>query len=155
MRSPHTKTASRFMHRAGKLGLGTAYVAGFGYALRHGCDRVIEMDADFSHRPEDLQSLLSAADTTDVVVGSRNVPAGTTVGWSWIRTFIFRGGSLYARFLLQLPIEDCTGGFNCFRRSALARLDLEHLLSHDHPGRGSPITALRVHARCASTASGA
>jgi dolichol-phosphate mannosyltransferase len=122
----------KVLHRAGKLGLGTAYVAGFEYALRHGYDRVVEMDADFSHRPEDLPSLLAAAATADVVIGSRNVPGGSTVGWSRIRNLISRGGSLYARFLLRLPIRDCTGGYKCLSRSALERLDLEHLLSNGY-----------------------
>lgn len=122
----------KVIHRPGKLGLGTAYVAGFRYALAADYELVIEMDADFSHRPEDLPSLLSAIATADVVVGSRNVPGGRTVGWSRIRTFISRGGSLYARFLLRLPIKDCTGGFKCFRSSALAQLDLEHLLSNGY-----------------------
>ena len=122
----------KVLHRTGKLGLGTAYVAGFEYALAHGYDRVVEMDADFSHRPEDLPSLLAAAADADVVIGSRNVPGGKTLGWSRVRTFISRGGSLYARLLLRLPIRDCTGGFKCLRRSALMRLDLEHLLSNGY-----------------------
>jgi len=122
----------KVLHRTGKLGLGTAYVAGFEYALTHGYDRVVEMDADFSHRPEDLPSLLAAAAGADVVIGSRNVPGGKTLGWSRVRTFISRGGSLYARLLLRLPIRDCTGGFKCLRRSALMRLDLEHLLSNGY-----------------------
>ena len=122
----------KVLHRTGKLGLGTAYVAGFEYALTHGYDRVVEMDADFSHRPEDLPSLLAAAANADVVIGSRNVPGGKTLGWSRVRTFISRGGSLYARLLLRLPIRDCTGGFKCLRRSALMRLDLEHLLSNGY-----------------------
>jgi dolichol-phosphate mannosyltransferase len=115
------------LHRPGKLGLGTAYVAGFEHARAHDYERIIEMDADFSHRPDDLPALMSAAITADVVVGSRNVNGGATVGWSWIRTAISRGGSRYARLLLSLPINDCTGGFKCFRRSALDRLDLARL----------------------------
>ncbi len=122
----------KVLHRSGKLGLGTAYVAGFAYALEQGYDQVIEMDADFSHRPQDLPSLLAAGATADVVIGSRNVRGGKTVGWSWIRTFVSRGGSMYARLLLGLPIRDCTGGFKCLRRSALARLDLQHLLSNGY-----------------------
>jgi dolichol-phosphate mannosyltransferase len=120
------------LHRSSKQGLGTAYVAGFEHALRHRYDRVVSMDADFSHRPADLSSLLSAAAEADVVVGSRNVPGGRTVGWPWIRTVISRGGSRYARQLLGLPIMDCTGGFRCLRRSALDRLDLAHLRSNGY-----------------------
>jgi dolichol-phosphate mannosyltransferase len=127
-----TEDRVKVLHRAGKSGLGTAYVAGFKYALAQGYDQVIEMDADFSHRVEDLPALLAASATADVVVGSRNVRGGTTVGWPWYRTLISRGGSLYAKTLLRLPIEDCTGGFKCLRRSALTRLDLDHLLSNGY-----------------------
>lgn len=122
----------KVLHRAGKYGLGTAYVAGFGYALGLNYDYIVEMDADFSHRPEDLPYLLAAAANADVVVGSRNVPGGRTVGWHWIRRCVSRGGSMYARLLLRLPIKDCTSGFKCFSRSALASLDLEHLLSNGY-----------------------
>src|SRR5579872_2549656 len=101
----------RVLHRPGKLGLGTADVAGFEFALAHKYDRIVEMDADFSHRPEDLPAMLSAAVTADVVIGSRNIPGGKTVGWSMVRRGISRGGSLFARFLLKLPIKDCTSGF--------------------------------------------
>lgn len=120
------------LHRPAKLGLGTAYVLGFEYALRHNYDRIVEMDADFSHRPDDLPSLLAASTDADVVIGSRNVKGGKTLGWSRIRTLISRGGSFYARLLLRLPIADCTGGFKCFRRSALARIDLDNLLSNGY-----------------------
>ena len=119
----------RVLHRAGKLGLGTAYVAGFRYALAHDYEAVVEMDADFSHRPEDLPGLLAAADYADVVIGSRNIPGGRVVGWSPLRHVISRGGSLYARLLLGLPIRDCTGGFKCFRRRALEALDLRAVRS--------------------------
>jgi dolichol-phosphate mannosyltransferase len=122
----------RVLHRAGKYGLGTAYVAGFEYALRNTYDRVIEMDADFSHRPEDLPAMLAAAANADVVIGSRNIPGGRTVGWSWIRRLVSRGGSLYARLLLNLPIKDCTSGFKCLSRSAIAHLDLELLRSNGY-----------------------
>lgn len=120
------------LHRKSKLGLGTAYVLGFKYALAQGYDRVVEMDADFSHRPEDLRKLLVASSAADVVIGSRNVPGGRTIGWSWVRNVISKGGSLYARLLLGLPIRDCTGGFKCLSREALQRLDLEHLLSNGY-----------------------
>ena len=122
----------RVLHRQGKLGLGTAYVAGFAYALTHAYERVIEMDADFSHRPEDLPSLLAAASGADVVIGSRNIPGGKTVGWSWVRNVISKGGSLYARLLLGLPVRDCTGGFKCLSREAPQRLDLDNLLSNGY-----------------------
>jgi len=117
------------LHRTGKLGLGTAYVAGFTYALSHGYELIVEMDADFSHRPEDLPRLLQAAETADVVIGSRNVPGGRVENWSMLRHLVSKGGSLYARLLLALPMHDCTGGFKCFRRAALEALDLSRLRS--------------------------
>ena len=122
----------RVLHRSGKQGLGTAYVAGFRYALARGYDRVVEMDADFSHRPADLPRLLAAAGAADVVVGSRNVPGGRIVGWSLLRHAISKGGSLYARLLLGLPLRDCTSGFKCFRREALEALDLDALKANGY-----------------------
>jgi dolichol-phosphate mannosyltransferase len=120
----------RVLHRPGKQGLGTAYIAGFRYALAHGYDRVVEMDADFSHRPADLPRLLHASDCADLVVGSRNVPGGRTEHWSPLRRLISKGGSLYARMLLGLPIKDCTSGFKCFRREVLAGINLEDVRSN-------------------------
>lgn len=120
----------RVLHRPGKGGLGTAYLAGFRYALDRGYARVVEMDADFSHRPEDLPLLLHAAETADVVVGSRNVPGGRVENWFPVRNAISKGGSLYARAVLGLPVKDCTGGFKCFRREALTALDLDRVRSN-------------------------
>ena len=119
-------------HRAGKLGLGTAYVAGFQFALAHGYQRIVEMDADFSHRPADPQRLLAATSNADVVIGSRNVPGGQTPGWSPLRRLISKGGSLFARRVLGLPIRDCTSGFKVFQREALERLDLAALRSNGY-----------------------
>jgi dolichol-phosphate mannosyltransferase len=111
------------IHRAGKLGLGSAYTAGFEYALDHDYDHVVQMDADFSHRPEDLPRLLQAADSADLVIGSRNVPGGRAENWSLLRQFVSKGGSFYARNLLSLPIRDCTSGFKCWRRETLEAID--------------------------------
>ncbi len=122
----------RVLHRAGKQGLGTAYIAGFKYALAHGYARIVEMDADFSHRPEDLPALLRAAEQADVVVGSRNIPGGRAENWSPLRHLISKGGSLYARTLLGLPIKDCTSGFKCFRREALQAIDLDGVVSNGY-----------------------
>ena len=119
----------RVLHRAGKLGLGTAYLQGFAYALRRQYTHVVEMDADFSHRPEDLPRLLDAALSADVVIGSRNVPGGRTENWSFLRTMISKGGSLYARTVLDIPVKDCTGGFKCFSRYALETVDLRGIRS--------------------------
>ncbi len=120
----------RVLHRPGKGGLGAAYLAGFDYALARDYARVVEMDADFSHRPEDLPRLLRASGEADVVIGSRNVPGGRVENWSPVRNAISKGGSLYARTILGLPIRDCTGGFKCFRREALTALDLDHVRSN-------------------------
>ena len=122
----------RVLRRPRKLGLGTAYADGFRYALRHRYDVIVQMDADFSHRPEDLPRLLEAARSADVVVGSRNVPGGRAESWSPIRHLVSKGGSLYARTVLGLPIRDCSSGFKCFRRAALEALDLEQLESNGY-----------------------
>ncbi|MDQ6670874.1 MAG: polyprenol monophosphomannose synthase [Chloroflexota bacterium] len=123
----------RVLHRQAKQGLGTAYVAGFTDALEHGYARVVEMDADFSHRPVDLPRLLRATDGPDaaqVAIGSRLVPGGSVIGWSAIRHAVSKGGSFVARTLLGLPVRDCTSGFKCFRREALETLDLAHMRSN-------------------------
>ncbi|MBV9577483.1 MAG: polyprenol monophosphomannose synthase [Chloroflexi bacterium] len=121
----------RVIHRAGKLGLGTAYVAGFKLGLDEGYDRMVEMDADFSHRPADLARLIEATQDggADVAIGSRLVSGGRVIGWSALRHIVSQGGSWFARLVLDLPMRDCTSGFKCFRRSALERLELDNLRS--------------------------
>jgi dolichol-phosphate mannosyltransferase len=119
------------LHRSGKQGLGKAYVAGFEWALAQACGytHVFEMDADFSHDPRYLGPLLRACTEggADVAIGSRYVPGGGTRGWPWHRQLLSRGGGLYARTLLGLPIRDPTAGFLCLRRQVLERLDLAAL----------------------------
>jgi dolichol-phosphate mannosyltransferase len=119
----------KVMHRAGKLGLGTAYVAGFKRALAEGYEYVFEMDADFSHDPRYLPELLKTVreDGADVAVGSRYVSGGGTRNWGIGRKIISRGGSLYARTILGVHIRDLTGGFQCFRRRVLESLDLDRV----------------------------
>ena len=112
------------LHRGAKEGLGRAYLAGFGYALEHGADLVLEMDCDFSHNPADLPRLIAAADDADLVLGSRYVPGGGVTDWGPLRKFVSRGGSWYARRILGVPVRDLTGGFKCFRRDVLEHLDL-------------------------------
>lgn len=108
------------LHRPGKLGLGTAYVEGFGWALARPYELVAEMDADHSHDPKDLVRLLEAIRAgADVAVGSRNVPGGGILGWGLGRHVLSKGGSLYARWVLGAPIRDMTTGFKVFRRDAL------------------------------------
>jgi dolichol-phosphate mannosyltransferase len=128
----HADERINVLHRPCKQGLGTAYVAGFTHALERGYGRVVEMDADFSHRPADLLRLLEATQEptgAHVAIGSRLVPGGAIIGWSALRQAISQGGSLIARLVLGLPIRDCTSGFKCFRREALEALDLPRLRS--------------------------
>ncbi len=112
------------LHRAGKEGLGKAYLAGFAWALARGYRFVLEMDADFSHNPAYLPAMLELAQGADLVLGSRNVPGGGTVNWGAGRKLLSRGGSFYARTILGLPVRDLTGGFKCFRREVLEAIDL-------------------------------
>lgn len=117
----------RVLHRERKLGLGSAYIAGFHHALRHGHDAVCQMDADFSHNPDDLPRLLAALTHADVAIGSRWKRGGGAEDWPLTRRLISRGGSLYARLMLGVPVSDLTAGFVCYRRSALERVDLNKL----------------------------
>lgn len=121
------------LHRSGKLGLGTAYVAGFRWALERAYDYVFEMDADGSHDPKYLPVMRGLAeDGADVVIGSRNVPGGGTVNWGVGRKLISRGGSFYARSILGIDVRDVTAGFICWRRRALLALDLDSLGSNGY-----------------------
>jgi dolichol-phosphate mannosyltransferase len=119
----------RVLHRPRKEGLGRAYLAGFEVALQAGYGRILEMDADFSHDPARLPALLAASREADLVLGSRYVEGGGTVNWGAARRLLSKGGSLYARTILGLPIRDLTGGFKCFRREVLERLDLPSVRS--------------------------
>jgi dolichol-phosphate mannosyltransferase len=121
------------MHRAGKLGLGTAYVEGFGWGLARGYEYLFEMDADGSHDPKYLKTMLSLAmDGADVVIGSRYVPGGGTENWGLGRKVISRGGGLYARTVLGLDVRDVTAGFICWRRAALEAIELQTVSSNGY-----------------------
>lgn len=120
------------LHRLQKLGLGTAYVVGFRYALASNYDYVVQMDADFSHDPSLLPRLLRAARDADVVLGSRYVAGGDVQHWPLWRQLLSRAGSHYARLVLGLTASDLTGGFKCFRREALAALDLSAIKSNGY-----------------------
>jgi dolichol-phosphate mannosyltransferase len=121
------------LERPGKLGLGTAYVAGFKRALAEGAQFVCEMDADFSHDPAYLPALLRAAESDyDLVLGSRYVRGGATTDWGLGRKLISRGGNIYARAILGLPITDATGGYRCYRRAALEQIDLDAVHSNGY-----------------------
>ena len=120
------------LKRAGKLGLGTAYIAGFKWALARDYDYIFEMDADFSHDPKYLPAFLAAIEKHDLVLGSRYVPGGGVKNWGLLRKFISRGGSLYARTILGLSLRDLTGGFKCFRRQVLEAIDLDSVKSNGY-----------------------
>jgi dolichol-phosphate mannosyltransferase len=114
------------LHRQEKEGLGRAYVAGFRRALADGAELVLEMDCDFSHSPTDVPRLIEAAERgADLVLGSRYVPGGGTRNWGLARRLISRGGSVYTALFLHMGVKDPTGGFKCFRRAVLERLDLD------------------------------
>jgi len=112
------------LHRRGKEGLGKAYLAAFAWALERDYGLVLEMDCDFSHDPRYLPAMLARGEQADLVLGSRYVKGGGTVNWGLSRKLISRGGSLYARAILGLPVKDLTGGFKCFRREVLEAIDL-------------------------------
>jgi dolichol-phosphate mannosyltransferase len=117
--------AVEVLHRAGKEGLGRAYIAGFRHALAAGAELLLEMDADFSHDPADVPRLIEAAAGADLVLGSRYVAGGGVEGWELHRRLLSLGGCLYARTILGVPVRDLTGGFKCFRREVLERIDLD------------------------------
>lgn len=128
------KSESRLhlLSRSGKQGLGKAYLAGFAWALANGYDVIVEMDADFSHRPEDLVKILAATKVADFAVGSRYTKGGATKNWGVIRKIISRGGSLYARLILGYPLNDWTGGFNAWNQRVLKGIELDQIKSNGY-----------------------
>jgi dolichol-phosphate mannosyltransferase len=120
------------LHRAGKAGLGVAYIAGFRWALERGYGVIVEMDADGSHRPEELPALLTALAGADLVLGSRYVPGGTVVNWPRSRQFISRGGNIYVRLMLGIKLKDATGGFRAYRATTLQRIGLDNIASQGY-----------------------
>jgi dolichol-phosphate mannosyltransferase len=120
------------LHRAAKQGLGTAYRAGFNYALTRGYQHIFEMDADFSHDPRALPALRAALEDADVVLGSRYVRGGETKNWPIARRLLSQGGSLYAALILGLPFHDLTGGFKGFSARVLQSLDLDAIRSNGY-----------------------
>lgn len=121
------------MHRAGKQGLGTAYLAGFRYALEHNYDVVFEMDTDLSHDPKYLPLFMRAVENgADLVIGSRNIPGGGVEGWGIGRHVLSKGGSLYSRSVLGLSVRDLTSGYKCFTRRALEALELDRVKSNGY-----------------------
>jgi dolichol-phosphate mannosyltransferase len=120
------------LHRTGKLGLGTAYVAGFKYAIAQSYDAAFEMDADFSHDPRYLPDFLKAIEQADLVIGSRYIPGGSTPNWSLVRRMISGCGNIFARVMLGIPVHDCTAGFRCYRRTVLENIDLDTIQSQGY-----------------------
>lgn len=121
------------LHRPGKQGLGAAYVAGFGWATAGGYDVVVEMDADGSHRPEELRGLLDAVDAgADLALGSRWVPGGRVVNWPLRREALSRGANLYTRLLLGMRVRDATGGFRAYRTTTLGKIDVDSVRSQGY-----------------------
>jgi hypothetical protein len=120
------------LERPGKGGLASAYVAGFRRALTEGYDLVVEMDADLSHQPEELPALLAGAARHDLTVGSRYVPGGSVSNWGLLRRALSRGGNLYARVVLGLPVADCTSGYRVYRRGLLRYLLSERIESEGY-----------------------
>ncbi|MFA6426880.1 MAG: polyprenol monophosphomannose synthase [Candidatus Magasanikbacteria bacterium] len=120
------------LRRKGKLGLGSAYIAGFKKALELGADYIFEMDADFSHDPLDIPRMLRAVQDADLVIGSRKVEGGKITGWGWFRTFESNGAMWFSRFLLGLKVRDVTAGFRCFKRDVLLSIGLDSIKSNGY-----------------------
>lgn len=120
------------LHRPGKLGLGTAYIVGFKYAVAHGYEAAFEMDADFSHDPRYLTDFLQAIEHADLVIGSRYIPGSCTPNWSLARRLISGSGNIFARFMLGIPVYDCTAGFRCYRREVLQSIELDNIQSQGY-----------------------
>ncbi|MEN6413799.1 MAG: polyprenol monophosphomannose synthase [Veillonellales bacterium] len=120
------------LERSGKLGLGTAYIAGFKWALKRDYQYIFEMDADFSHNPKYLKQFIATAENCDLVLGSRYVTGGGIVNWNFIRRVLSYGGSLYSRAILKLPFKDLTGGFKCFHREVLEQINLDDIKSNGY-----------------------
>ena len=120
------------LSRPGKSGLGKAYLAGFAWGLQNGYEALIEMDADFSHRPMDLVKLAEAVEKHDFAVGSRYVQGGQTVNWGIMRKIISRGGGIYSRLILGFPLQDWTGGFNAWNAKVLVKMGLDRVKSEGY-----------------------
>jgi len=120
------------LHRKTKEGLGPAYLAGFRHALAGGAELILEMDADFSHDPNDVPRLVQSAGEADIVLGSRYVEGGSIRNWGRLRRFVSAGGSGYARRVLGVQVHDLTGGFKCFRREVLETIDLDAITSRGY-----------------------
>ncbi|MBN1326454.1 MAG: polyprenol monophosphomannose synthase [Candidatus Cloacimonetes bacterium] len=117
------------LKRSGKLGLGSAYVAGFRYALEHGFDLIFEMDADFSHDPQMIPIMLKEIENNDLIIGSRYIKGMNVVNWPLKRLLLSYMASKYVQFITGIPVKDPTGGFKCFRKEVLESIDLDEIIS--------------------------
>ncbi len=133
----------QLLRREGKLGLGSAYVAGFRYGLQQGYDLVLTMDCDFSHHPRYLPQILASARDHDLVIGSRYVPGGGISNWPLRRRLLSWCANLYTRRLLRLPVRDCTAGYRCYRRAVLERVGIGEIRSSGYAFLEEMV--LRVH----------
>lgn len=120
------------LEREKKMGLGTAYIAGFKYALQNNYDYIFEMDADFSHDPNELKNFLIAIKDNDLVLGSRYINGVRVLNWPMTRLLLSFFASVYTRFITGLPVRDATGGFKCFRRKVLESIDLDQIKSNGY-----------------------
>jgi len=120
------------IERKGKLGLGTAYVTGFKWALNHQYNFIFEMDCDFSHDPDHVKDLLQAAQSNDLVIGSRYIDGIRIINWPFRRLLLSYCASIYTRFVTGIPVFDTTGGFKCFTRKALLALNLDNIISNGY-----------------------
>jgi len=137
------------LSRLRKEGIGRAYIAGFQHALRHGAQFIVQLDADSSHQPSDLARLVDASETFDLVLGSRYVDGGATLGWPWRRKLISRAGGIYAGLILGVPIKDLTGGFKVWRREVLEQIELDSIRSDGYCFQiETTFRAIRRNASC-------
>ncbi|MFH1947436.1 MAG: polyprenol monophosphomannose synthase [Candidatus Magasanikbacteria bacterium] len=120
------------IQREGKLGLGSAYIAGFKKALKLEADYIFEMDADFSHDPEDVPRLLKACQQADLAIGSRKIKGGKVIGWGWTRKFMSNGAMWFSRLVLGLKPRDVTAGFRCFKRRVLESINIDTIKSNGY-----------------------
>lgn len=120
------------LERPGKMGLGSAYIAGFKYALEHGYEYIFEMDADFSHDPKEIPNFLAAIAEYDLVLGSRYIKGVNVVNWPLRRLLLSYFANMYTRIVTGLPVQDSTGGFKCFRREVLEKIDLDEIKSNGY-----------------------
>jgi dolichol-phosphate mannosyltransferase len=142
----------RALHRTGKLGLGTAILTAMRYAMEHGYDYLLNMDADFSHHPRYLPALVAGMNRHDVMIGSRYVKGGGTVNWPWKRKLISWSVNLLVRFLLRLPARDCSGAYRCYRVARLRQAHLERVVSRGYSFQQEVLYRCRLaHCRIGET----